>query len=240
MESIVAFILAVLALAFVGLPLFKERKRDGLPEAGPSWDDVDSEADRLLSQKDTALTAIRELEFDHAVGNLSDGDYRELREKYEKRAISLLKTIDDVAAESNGRGRRAERRDVRAGRSRRGERRQEQEQDQALSCLQCAEPYEQGDRFCRVCGAELGDHLEEIPTCPRCGEAFEEGDTFCGGCGLRLNEAASESGPTGRALPDGGSAGGTEQSAPSRQADVYRKRSGRHHRPDRPGGKANR
>lgn len=52
---------------------------------------------QLLAQKDTVYSAIKELEFDHAMGNLSDQDFRELSGRYEDRAVALLQSIDEVS-----------------------------------------------------------------------------------------------------------------------------------------------
>ncbi len=51
---------------------------------------------QLLTRRDSAYRALKELEFDLAVGNLSREDYRELHERYKRRAVSTLKRIDDA------------------------------------------------------------------------------------------------------------------------------------------------
>lgn len=230
MESIVAFIITALALGFVGLPLFRERKQDDIRELDGL--DPNPEEDRLLSQKDTAINAIRELEFDYAVGNLSDEDYKELKEKYERRAIAVLKTLDEVGETgTNGRGREASRRVARAARSRRAEKPRPSE----LACPECGESYGAGDQSCRACGAEVGVDAEPALACLKCGEPYQEDDVYCGACGSRLDLTSGESqstsaGSGGRELPP------TKQSAASfREGDVAaqkkrirRGRQGRH------------
>jgi hypothetical protein len=56
--------------------------------------DVATEADpgveRLEREKNAALTAIREAQFDHAMGKLSEEDYAALRSFYERRALAAL------------------------------------------------------------------------------------------------------------------------------------------------------
>ncbi|MDO8671550.1 MAG: zinc ribbon domain-containing protein [Dehalococcoidia bacterium] len=231
MESIVAFIITALALGFVGLPLFRERK----PEEGLAYDAeyADSEVGRLLGKKDTAITALRELEFDHAVGSLSDDDYSELRDKYEKKAISLLKTLDDVSeAEAKGQRKGSDRRTVQEGRNRRGKKREMI----GPACAECGEPYEEGDQFCRICGAELSNNAESSPACPECGEPFEEGDIFCGACGFTLTVDSEASGPMEERLPVARTTRVAGEAAQNRPDGSPHRRRARHNRPGRTGG----
>ncbi len=73
----------------------------GRPETNPEGEEGEGEdtlvLDELLLQKDATYSAIKELEFDHAMGNLSKEDYRELAGRYEDKAMALLKTIDQVS-----------------------------------------------------------------------------------------------------------------------------------------------
>ena len=58
--------------------------------------EVDPSA-RLKSEKDNVLAAIREADFDHEVGKLSEEDYRSLRVELEERAVDALAALDRVA-----------------------------------------------------------------------------------------------------------------------------------------------
>jgi hypothetical protein len=51
---------------------------------------ADLGVERLEREKNAALTAIREAQFDHAMGKLSEEDYASLRSFYERRALSAL------------------------------------------------------------------------------------------------------------------------------------------------------
>ena len=51
---------------------------------------VDLGIERLEREKNAALTAIREAQFDHAMGKLSEEDYASLRSFYERRALTAL------------------------------------------------------------------------------------------------------------------------------------------------------
>ncbi|HEY3354957.1 MAG TPA: zinc ribbon domain-containing protein [Polyangia bacterium] len=49
----------------------------------------------LDREKRILLKAIKELEFDHAMGKLSDGDFQELVGRYRARAIAVLRQLDE-------------------------------------------------------------------------------------------------------------------------------------------------
>ena len=86
---IVAFVLP--ALAIVLWPLFRGRGADlGLTADRPR----DDRRLELEEEKTALYRALRELEFDHEAGHLSDADYEGLRERYETRAAALITDLD--------------------------------------------------------------------------------------------------------------------------------------------------
>ena len=74
------------AALFVALPLL--RRPGEAPQARRS-DHLG-----LLERRDRALAALKELEFDHRTGKLSDDDYRALVGPLRREAIELLGAID--------------------------------------------------------------------------------------------------------------------------------------------------
>ncbi|RMG98732.1 MAG: zinc ribbon domain-containing protein [Deltaproteobacteria bacterium] len=52
----------------------------------------------LLEEKRRVLAAIKELDFDHAMGKLSDADHRSIRARYERRAAEVLRALDEPAS----------------------------------------------------------------------------------------------------------------------------------------------
>ena len=48
----------------------------------------------LAEERDRALAALKELEFDHRTGKLSDADYRELVGTYRRRAAAALQVLE--------------------------------------------------------------------------------------------------------------------------------------------------
>ena len=88
----VAAILAVVAVVFVARPFL----RDPTP-ASDRLDELAPEARERLAlaeERDRALAALKELEFDHRTGKLTDGDYRELVGAYRRRAAAALRALD--------------------------------------------------------------------------------------------------------------------------------------------------
>lgn len=87
--------------------------------------------------KESALAAIRELEFDFATGKLSDDDYATLRARYEAKAVEVLSRPTRPAATAGADARiEAE---IAAARKR-------------ARCASCGQPLPQAARFCPACG----------------------------------------------------------------------------------------
>jgi hypothetical protein len=89
---VLAAVLAVGCVVVVALPFLRE------PE--PVSDDLDEldEPERrrleLLEARDRALSSLRELEFDHRTGTVSDDDYRALVGPLRREAASALQALE--------------------------------------------------------------------------------------------------------------------------------------------------
>jgi len=119
----IAILLGIGALIFVGYPLFKRE----LVEEGPEEGLEDLELQKLLSEKEQALAALKELDFDYQTGKLDEEDYLHLKDRYRAKALSLLKEIDQAGAA----------------------------EDITPRCLNCGAEYEKEDKFCPSCGVAL-------------------------------------------------------------------------------------
>ena len=86
---VVSLVVGVPALVFVLWPLFgrDRRARTFLPLPP-------DRRQELSEDKRVALAAIRELEFEHAAGHVSDADFAELRARYEGEAAAILTELD--------------------------------------------------------------------------------------------------------------------------------------------------
>jgi hypothetical protein len=147
--------LAVAALAFVLYPLFFSvtEHPDGTPPSGAA--------------DDSAILALREIEFDRATGKLSEADYAELKTTYSARALQEIRgtpvasadvpPLDDI--EARARSYRLMHRE----------------------CPTCGVRPEPDAIYCSTCGAYLQR------ACPRCSaEITESGASFCSHCGTTL------------------------------------------------------
>ena len=89
---LIGAVVAVLAVVLVSVPFLREPGAvdDALAEPG----DREKQALELSEQRDRALAALKELEFDHRTGKISDEDYRELVGGYRRRAASALRALE--------------------------------------------------------------------------------------------------------------------------------------------------
>jgi hypothetical protein len=89
---VLAALLAVASVVFVAQPFLRE------PDPDTDRLDAPSEAERraleLAEARDRALAALKELEFDHRTGKVSDEDYRTLVGPLRARAAAALRALD--------------------------------------------------------------------------------------------------------------------------------------------------
>jgi hypothetical protein len=83
----------VAALLYVARPLL------GRAESPPAarTDRLAARRLALVEERDRALAALKELEFDHRTGKVSDVDYRELIGPLRLRAVETLRALEPVA-----------------------------------------------------------------------------------------------------------------------------------------------
>jgi len=91
LQAVLILAIALPALAIALWPLLNRRAS----EAAVVPERADHDRRLELDEEKTALyRALRELEFDHEAGHLSDADYQSLRERYETRAAALITELD--------------------------------------------------------------------------------------------------------------------------------------------------
>jgi hypothetical protein len=108
------------------------------------------------------LSALRDLDFDHKVGKVSDEDYVPAREQLLAEAARYIQQRDEKESMLEGlvQKRRASKKE---------------------NCTECEAPMEAGQRFCSKCGSQVS-HAD----CPSCGKKVRAGDLFCSSCGSQL------------------------------------------------------
>ncbi len=180
--------------------------RQGLPEKETS------QAERLAAERETLLAALRDLDFDHATGKISDEDYTPQRARLVAQGVAVLRQLDAVGPAMPEHALSAEDAIERAVAARRrpdGARvapRAAQSADDVIeaevaarrksapvqrpaptpdsvTCANCGALAKPGDRFCPKCGQVLA------LTCPTCAHLIRPDDRFCAACGAKLQPA---------------------------------------------------
>ncbi len=165
MVTIAIALMFIAVIAVIAYPYFSPRDPDASFVSGGN-----TVVDNLGAQRDATYTAIKDLEFDHAMGKLSDGDYQSMRAKYEAKAVAILQELDN----------QTEHRAARPGGDEMIER-EVQQLRRSTRCPKCSAPVTANDVFCGKCGTALRG-----PRCPNCGRRMTVGDKFCAGCGSAL------------------------------------------------------
>jgi len=142
MGDFLALVIMAAALGAIGLyvsaPLLKERRVEKM--LADYYEET--ALHHLLSRKDSIYTAIKDLEFDHKTGKLSDEDYAELREKFEQQAAAILKEIDDLQSGKRAASSKKSKTAVKA-------------ETKVRFCSACGQKVEPGAKFCPACGERV-------------------------------------------------------------------------------------
>ena len=150
-------VLAVSALAFVLYPIFFGVSRPAPVSASPR-----------LNVGESAVAALREIEFDRATGKLSDSDYNDLKTRYTREAIASMRRQDTADGEALVGDDEIEAA-VRAYR------------ETHATCPAHGVRPEPDAVYCSECGRYLRDR------CGGCGAPVTEADArFCASCGNQL------------------------------------------------------
>ena len=109
-------------------------------------------ARELVERKGQLYSAIKELEFDQALGKLSSTDFRRLRSDLEEDALEVMRQLDQINGSSDSAGLRKKIEDdilsLRQNAS-----------PSATSCPNCAARCHVEDRFCSLCGTRLKEQV---------------------------------------------------------------------------------
>jgi len=154
--------LTVYALAKIVAPFLEDRREQLRFEL---LDEEVQQIERLVARKSVLMQSLRDIEFDHETGKLSDEDYERLKKKYERRAVRVMRDLDDLRGDAD----RDEQIDSAL------ERRLQERADHApepaadhqddesagIECPECAKELEPEARFCSRCGTPLEDQSGE-------------------------------------------------------------------------------
>ena len=90
----------------------------------------------LLREKALTLRSIKELEFDHAMGKISDADFQDMSSRLRARALVLMEELQRVqVAETRSRASHSQ-----------------SAPTPARACADCGTAYDADARFCKQCG----------------------------------------------------------------------------------------
>jgi hypothetical protein len=89
---VIGAVLAVACVFLVALPFLGEPSTRDDRLLAP--DELEQRRLALAEERDRALAALKELEFDHRTGKISDEDYRELVGPLRRRAADALRALD--------------------------------------------------------------------------------------------------------------------------------------------------
>jgi hypothetical protein len=101
----------------------------------------------LERDKALALRAIKELEFDHAMGKLSDSDFGDMRRRLRERALRLMRQLEGGTSYRERIERDLRNRVSELGTGPRGV--------DGSACLACGTANDTDARFCKMCGHAL-------------------------------------------------------------------------------------
>ncbi|HVN84911.1 MAG TPA: hypothetical protein VMW17_08720 [Candidatus Binatia bacterium] len=131
MEAFIAFVLAVSVASFIAWPLLTQQQSLAAVQGGRDFG-----PGRWERQKIEAYAAIKEAEFDHQMGKLTDTDFATLAGKYREQALAAIAAIETQTADK-----------PRAAAAQRPSR--------IAYCPGCGQRVSHAAKFCAGCGINL-------------------------------------------------------------------------------------
>jgi hypothetical protein len=110
----------------------------------------------LEREKTLVLRAIKDLEFDHAMGKMSDTDFAEMGARLRVRAAGLLRQLDSGTGYRQQIEREIEKRVGRSVPGVAGGPEETRRPPEMRACAACSTQNDRDARFCKHCGAALG------------------------------------------------------------------------------------
>jgi rubrerythrin len=195
MEIVVALMslaLMVVVAVYIAAPLTARSRVIAAPE--------ESSREKLLAERNTVLTALRDLDFDFQTGKLLEADYRAMREKYAARGVEILKELDalpgpDRGPQTTGRRQRAGATDEieAAVQARRRSKSHvvngSAEEDEIEAAVRARRQAQTQNRHPQA--STEGDSTTRNQKCPSCGRPIDPTDKFCAKCGTALSVEAT-------------------------------------------------
>lgn len=153
----IALLLSLAALAFVLWPLFSAKVKPYHTE--------NDELSELLVRKEGIMAAIKDLEFDHQIGKVSEEDYQRFDARLRRQAIIYMQQIEKLAPQTTGLEDALEGEIARQRRTANGKAAVPPAKVEAAKVVAAA-PTASPSRFCTTCGEPL---LSNHKFCANCG-----------------------------------------------------------------------
>lgn len=93
METAIIILLCLISAAFAASPFMSGKKEWIISKA-------DKRLDKKITEKESFLLAIKDVEFEFAEGKLTESDYHETRDFYKEKAIQAVKAIDALKSDN--------------------------------------------------------------------------------------------------------------------------------------------
>jgi hypothetical protein len=93
-------LLAIAAVLIVALPFLRRPGLSAAEDRLGEPDELERRRLELAEERDRALAALKELEFDHRTGKVSDEDYRVLVGPLRRRAADALRALEPRSREA--------------------------------------------------------------------------------------------------------------------------------------------
>jgi hypothetical protein len=153
----IALLLSLAALAFVLWPLFSAKVKPYHTE--------NDELSELLVRKEGIMAAIKDLEFDHQIGKVSEEDYQRFDARLRRQAIIYMQQIEKLAPQATGLEDALEAEIARQRRTANGKAAAVPAKVEPAKVVAAA-PTAPSSRFCTTCGEPL---LANHKFCANCG-----------------------------------------------------------------------
>ena len=158
---LIALLLSLAAMAYVVWPLVSARVEP--------YHDEDDRLTELINRKDAVLVAIKELEFDHQVGKISEEDYQRFDARLRRQAVGYMQQLENLAPQVASLDDLLEAEIARQRRTLNGKaahavvtpEQAELPPTVAVSnfCTNCGRPLAPGHKFCGHCGTPVASSV---------------------------------------------------------------------------------
>ncbi len=177
MVIFIAILMAAIAVVIVAWPIVRGRSAPS-----PSGEENDPVLGELMVRREAVLTAIKDLEFDYAVGKIEEGDFQALNAQLRAEAIEVLKELDRCQSLSGSTGQEREA-DIEA----RLEREIAQRRRKRAPASPALDAQIEAEIAALRHGATFASPSPNGRACPRCGTPLDEEDRFCRRCGASVH-----------------------------------------------------